>query len=169
MNARPLVETIVPQLNLLGLVIAGCLISSATARADDCCEPVSWMFQPGTYTHAPETGVRVAQYARHEPVEGLPDPRLVTSGYRTTRTNLRGADGSLDTYYEVQNWANGRGGLDAEWERFHDAWQESYLTGSYYNAPAYGYHRGYPSRYGRGYGPRYGPGYRHPRPTPYRP
>ena len=36
-------------------------------------------------------------------------------------------NGSFDTYYEVQAWGNGRGGIDAEWERFHDAWKESYL------------------------------------------
>lgn len=155
------------------LALGMCLLSSVAAHAEDCCEPESWMFQRSTFSHAPETGARVAQYAQHEPVEGLPDPRLVTSGYRTTRTNVRGANGSLDTYYEVQNWANGRGGLDAEWERFHDAWQESFLTGSYYNGPAYGNGRGYPGRYdrgyGRGYGPRQGHGYRNPRPTPYRP
>lgn len=118
------------------------------------------MLQRSTYSHAPETGARVAQYQRHDFVEELPDPRLVTSGYRTTRTNLRGLDGSIDTYYEVQNWANGRGGLDAEWERVHDAWKESYLTGSYYRGGGYGYE----PRYRRGHGaPGYGyPGYRHP-------
>jgi hypothetical protein len=70
---------------------------------------------------------------RTPPVEPLEDPRLVTSRYRRTRTNLRGTDGSSDTYYEVQAWGNGRGGIDAEWERFHDAWKESYLQGGYYN------------------------------------
>jgi hypothetical protein len=81
----------------------------------------------------------VAQYMRTPPVEPLDDPRLVTSRYRRSRTNLRGAQGSNDTYYEVQAWGNGRGGIDAEWERFHDAWKESYLQGGYYNqGPAYG-------------------------------
>ena len=50
-----------------------------------------------------------------------------------SRTNLRGTDGSIDTYYEVQAWGNGRGGIDAEWERFHDAWKESYLQNGYFN------------------------------------
>ena len=103
----------------------------------------SWMFNRSTYTHAPETGARVAQYERHVAVEELPDPRRVTSGYRRTRTTLRGADGSVDASYQVQNWANGNGGLDAEWERFHDAWQQSYLRGSYYNN---NYNSRYPGR-----------------------
>jgi hypothetical protein len=93
----------------------------------------SWVFRRGTYTHDPYTGARVAQYMRTPPVEPLDDQRMVTSRYRRSRTNLRGIDGSVDTYYEVQAWGNGRGGIDAEWERFHDAWKESYLTGGYFN------------------------------------
>ena len=129
------------------LLVAGIVMSPA--RADECCEQPSWIFQPSTYTHAPENGARVAQYARHAYVEELPDPRLVTSGYRTTRTNIRTANGGLDSYYQVQSWGNGRGGIDAEWERFHDAWKESYLSGGYYNG--YTGYGGY-SGYGYGYG-----------------
>ena len=70
---------------------------------------------------------------RIEPVEPLPDQRNVTSGYRRTQTNIRGIDGSFDQSYQVQNWANGRGGLDAEWERVNDAWQQAYLTGGSYS------------------------------------
>lgn len=86
-----------------------------------------------TYSHDPVTGARVAQYERIAPVEPLEDERNVTSSYRFTQTNLRGADGSVDRYYQVQAWGNGRGGMDAEWERFHDAWKESILAGGYYN------------------------------------
>jgi hypothetical protein len=126
----------------------------------------SWVFRRGTYTHDPYTGARVAQYMRKPPVEPLDDERAVTSRYRRSRTNLRGADGSVDTYYEVQAWGNGRGGIDAEWERFHDAWKESFLQGGYYNqgpsqyapwgnaggygAPGYGY--GFPGNGYPGYG-----------------
>jgi hypothetical protein len=116
--------------------------------------PPSWVFRRSTYTHDPTTGARVAQYQRIAPVEPLEDERNVTSRYRRSRTNLRGTDGSIDSYYEVQAWGNGRGGPDAEWERFHDAWKESYLQGGYYNGPAYG---GYPGPYGYGNG--FGPGY----------
>ncbi|TWT77708.1 hypothetical protein Pla123a_15040 [Posidoniimonas polymericola] len=111
----------------------------------------SWVFQPSTYTHDPHTGARVAQYQRHDPVEPLDDPRLVTSRYHRSHTTLRGGNGSVDTTYEVQSYGNDRGGLDAQWERFHDAWRQSYLTGSYYRAQ--------PAPYGGGYGPGYGGGY----------
>ena len=116
----------------------------------------SWIFSRSTFTHDPATGARVAQYDRVAPVEDLPDPRMVTSRYRRIRTTLRGADGSVDSTYEVQNFGNGRGGLDAEWERFHDAWRQSLLSGTYYyqNQPApYGHVYGYP---GDGYNPTYG-------------
>jgi hypothetical protein len=103
----------------------------------------SWIFSRSTYTHDPLTGARVAQYMRTPPVEPLDDPRLITSRYRRIRTNLRGTDGSLDSTYEVQNWGNGRGGLDAEWERFHDAWKESELTGGFYNQSPVFQHPGF--------------------------
>jgi hypothetical protein len=118
----------------------------------------SWIFRRSTYSHDPYTGARVAQYMRTPPVEPLDDPRMVTSRYRRSRTNLRGAQGSNDTYYEVQTWGNGRGGIDAEWERFHDAWKESYLSGGSFNqgpgfVPQWGYGGGIP---GGAYGPSYG-------------
>jgi hypothetical protein len=123
----------------------------------------SWIFNRATYTHDPYTGARVAQYMRTPPVEPLDDERLVTSRYRRSRTNLRGAHGSVDTYYEVQAWGNGRGGIDAEWERFHDAWKESYLQGGYYNqGPGYGAPWGYGGGFGgHGFGHGY-PGYGFP-------
>lgn len=128
-------------------------------------EQPSWIFRASTYSHDPETGARVAQYMRTPPVEPLEDPRLVTSRYRRSRTSLRGADGSVDTYYEVQAWGNGRGGIDAEWERFHDAWKESYLQGGYYNqrpgwgGPWGGGHWGGGQWGPWGGGPGYGNGY----------
>ena len=126
----------------LGIALATYFVSRTTVLAEPgacaACpvyerEAPSWAFRRSTYSHDPYTGARVAQYMRTPPVEPLDDPRMVTSRYRRSRTNLRGVDGSSDTYYEVQAWGNGRGGIDAEWERFHDAWKESYLTGSFYN------------------------------------
>lgn len=141
-------------------------------------ESASWMFRPSNFSHDPMTGARVAQYVRKPPVEPLPDVRAVTSRYNRKRTNLRGADGSLDSYYEVQAWGNGRGGIDAEWERFNNVWQDSYLTGSQSQG---GFGNGFGNGYGNGYGggsgyPQYGgypgygspgygsPGYRYPGP-----
>ncbi|MCH2595124.1 MAG: hypothetical protein MKZ95_04865 [Pirellulales bacterium] len=121
----------------------------------------SWVFARSRYTHDPATGARVSQYQRMAPIEPLPDRRLVTSGYRRTRNVLRGADGSSDTTYQVQSYGNGRGGLDAEWERFHDAWRGSTVAGGefYQNGNPWGF--GYPGFGIQGYGqPGYGmPGY----------
>ena len=131
------------------LVFAAALVAvffAARSRADDCCggyviataapfvpQADSWVFARGRYTHDPATGARVAQYDQVAPVEPLDDPRAITSGYNRTRMVLRGADGSANTYYQVQSYGNGRGGLDAEWERFHDAWRGSTVAGGAYS------------------------------------
>jgi hypothetical protein len=164
----PLVESC-PPMNVFSpiraIALAIGLSSIASAQVMPCAgdapcrvvyyqrEPAqpSWIFAPSTYTHDPLTGARVAQYMRTPPVEPLDDPRWVTSRYRRVRTNLRGPDGSQDSTYDVQNVSNGHGGLDAEWERFHDAWKESYLTGGFYNQnsgfngfPNFGFGNGFP-------------------------
>jgi hypothetical protein len=137
---------------------------TAVCVADDA--PPSWIFRRSTYSHDPMTGARVAQYMRTPPVEPLDDERNVTSRYRRSRTNLRGADGSIDSYYEVQAWGNGRGGLDAEWERFHDAWKESYLQGGWYNqGPGFNHGRRGPWRWDNNFNGWHGtgfPGWGHP-------
>jgi hypothetical protein len=122
--------------------------------ADD--EPPSWIFRRSTYTHDPNTGARVAQYQRLPAIEPLEDERLVTSRYHRIQTNLRGTNGSSEQYYDVQAWGNGRGGIDAEWERFHNAWKESYLQGGFYNQQGQGFGNGYPGQFGNGFG---GPGF----------
>ena len=122
----------------------------------------SWVFAPSRFTHDPATGARVSQYKQLPAIEPLPDQRQVSSGYRRTRTVLRGADGSIDTNYQVQSYGNGRGGLDAEWERFHDAWRGSTIAGGNFYAnggfgfPGFGY--GYPG-YGVGQPGFVDPGY----------
>jgi hypothetical protein len=128
---------------------APCVVAAPyVAECHEIDAPPSWIFRRSTYSHDPYTGARVAQYMRTPPVEPLDDERMITSRYHRKRTNLRGHDGSNDTYYEVQHWGNGRGGLDAEWERFHDAWKESILSGGFYNqSQGYG-----PWGYGGGYG-----------------
>lgn len=178
MNASPRYS----HLALAISIASTCLFASASV-ADECVDAApavvyqrtvvvpqtanhqpSWIFHRGTYTHDPYTGARVAQFQRIPPVEPLDDERLVTSRYRRSRTNLRGIDGSIDTYHEVQNWNGGHGGLDAEWERFHEAWKESFLSGGSFFSPGYGYGYGSPGYGFPGYGhPGYGhPGYGHP-------
>ena len=133
---------------------------SQVCTADDDEQP-SWIFRRSTYTHDPYTGARVAQYQRLPAIEPLEDERLVTSRYHRTQTNLRGTDGSSESYYDVQAWGNGRGGIDAEWERFHNAWKESYLQGGFYNQQGPGYGNGFPGQFGSGGfgGPGFGYGY----------
>lgn len=104
----------------LAIALACLLLGAADAAAE-----ASWAFAPGAYTHDPQSGVRVVQYAQHEPVEGLPDPRQTVSRYWRTRTNIRGADGSSDTIYEVHSFGNTLGGYDAQRERGYDAQLET--------------------------------------------
>jgi hypothetical protein len=113
---------------------------------------------PGRYSHDPATGMRVAQYAMKPAIEPLDDPRAVTSGYSRSRTVIRGADGSVDTYYRVSSC------MDAEWERFHDAWRGATIAGGDYQVFPYGYGFGYgggPYGYGGGYGGGYANGGHH--------
>lgn len=119
----------------------------------------SWIFRQARYTHDPETGARVAQYDPLPSIEPLDDPRLVTSGYSRSRVVLRGPNGTVDTSYQVRSYGNGRGGLDAEWERFHDAWRGSTMGGGAYQGffgAGGGFYGGYPP-YGAPYG-NVGPG-----------
>lgn len=179
-NSSPRIPAYVWRLVFAAALIA--VLLATRSRAEECREPYvvayaapyapqadSWVFARGRYTHDPVTGARVAQYEEVAPVEPLPDQRLVTSGYSRSRTVLRGADGSASTYYRVTSFGNGRGGLDAEWERFHDAWRGSTVGGGAfggfgYGFPGYGYGGGY-APYGGGGGPgwghqgQHGPGY----------
>lgn len=120
-------------------------------------EPASWIFAPSTYSHDPDTGARVAQYQRTRAIEPLDDPRAVTSGYDRSRIIQRGADGSVNTYYRVRSYGNGFGGLDAEWERFHDA-RRGFPVVPGYGAAGWG-----AGGYGGGFGaPYYGGGFGFP-------
>lgn len=148
--------------NRAGAQECGCTRPAAPPRptvvVDNEPAADSWIYRRSRYTHDPETGARVAQYSQKPSIEPLDDPRLVTSGYSRSRTVVRGADGSANTYYQVQNYGNGRGGLDAEWERFNDAWRGSTTAGGSYQVyPGYGAYGGGYGGYGGGAG--YGPGY----------
>ena len=159
MKNSPLLPAMFWRLLFAAALVAVALLTDA--RADDseyalaaACSPQadSWIFARSRYSHDPDTGARVAQYAMKPPVEALPDQRAVTSVYTRSRTVQRGADGSTSTYYRVTNFGNGRGGLDAEWERFHDAWRGSTVAGGNFQGVA---NQGF--GYGFG-GPGFGPG-----------
>lgn len=110
-----MIETLLPRVALRSLALL------LTATASPTMAQGSWAFAPAAFTHNPQTGMRVTQYAAPAPVEGLPDPRQTVSRYWRTRTNLRGADGSQDTIYEVRSFGNTLGGFDAQRERGFDA------------------------------------------------
>lgn len=137
--------------SLLALVL---VVSMANPSQATCAS--TWIFRPGYYTHDPASGIRVAQYTPLPAIAALPDSRPYQSGYHRSRVAQRGAGGTTDDYYRVENWGNAQGGLNAEWERFHDAWSSSILSGGfgYYTSP-YGYGNGWPNGYG---GPSYGYG-----------
>jgi hypothetical protein len=140
-------------LSVVAVAIVSCTIESALACDAGCLprpcavvsyppvvsipptnEPkLSWVFRRSTFTNDPETGARVGQFARIEPVEPLDDQRLVTSSYRRMRSELRGRDGSMDTTYVVQGWGTGGGEMGAQWQMFNDVWKEAILSGSFFN------------------------------------
>jgi hypothetical protein len=159
---------------LLISLVAACGLATLASADDICCEPAttvlpvapvvyvapaepSWIFMRSTFTHDPTTGARVAQYMRKPPVEPLDDQRAVTSRYRRTRSVIRGPHGSYDTTYQVQAWGN-NGGIDAQWQAFHDAWKESILSGGFYNSNFNFNGPVGPWRDGRGFPP-FGPGW----------
>ena len=163
MNNSPLLPAMFWRLLFAAALVAVCLLTNVRAADCDCTlaavsvpQADSWIFAPSRYTHDPDSGARVAQYAMKPPVEPLPDQRAVTSVYSRTRAVLRGTDGSTKTYYRVTNDGNGRGGLDAEWERFHDAWRGSTIAGGNFQGYGFGgWGAGHPG-FGPGFG---GPGY----------
>ena len=136
------------------LLMTSLLLVSVVQSA--AAEESTWVFQHGRYSHDHVTGARVAQYAPLPRIRQLADTSSFSSGYHRTRVQIRGTDGSVDTYNRVENYGNNRGGIDAEWERYNDVWQRSVLAGGYSrgystgnrysNSPSYGY--GYPSHRG---------------------
>lgn len=101
--------------------------------------PVSaqdWLFARSDYSHDPYTGERTVQFAKVQPIEGLPDPRATTSRYWTRQTRLRGANGGTDTVYEVRSFEDAQGRDYARWERSFDAWKEAAsIAGPFWAGP----------------------------------
>ena len=67
----------------------------------------SWIFRPSHYTHDFESGQRVSQYARKQPAYVRIDPTYMQSGYRHSRSTLRGIGGSVDRRHVVETWGAG--------------------------------------------------------------
>lgn len=67
----------------------------------------SWIFRAAKYSHDPTGGRRVDQYAPKAPAYARNDPTYFESGYRHTRSTIRGAGGSVDRMHIVQTWGAG--------------------------------------------------------------
>ena len=93
------------------------LVLTAAAEAD-------WFFQPSRYTHEPASGQRVAQYTPEVTPYARDVSNFVESGYRHTRTSIRGAGGTADHTHVVQTWGQG------ELMRPYGEWQRPYRAGA---------------------------------------
>lgn len=75
----------------------------AIAAAAGQASAADWLLAPSTYTHSPETGERVAQYARVPPVYVQTRPDYLKSGYRHNRSSIYSGDGA-DNQHIVEQW-----------------------------------------------------------------
>ena len=66
----------------------------------------SWIFRPSHYSHRPETGERVNQFAPEKPAYATVDPTYQRSGYRHVRGALE-VGGSFDYSHTVETWGQG--------------------------------------------------------------
>jgi hypothetical protein len=109
------------------------LLLVAISRGEDCnCRPVecndddsgsSWIFMQGRYTHSPETGKRVTQYAPLPTVYAPYDPTYRESAFHYTQEIIRGPNGSIDALHMTQSWGR-------EQVRPYGEWQYPYRAGA---------------------------------------
>ena len=159
---------------LFAVVLLSVLANSAWAG--------SWIFEPSTYSHDPQTGERVEQYASETPAYGPSDPTFERSAYIHNRTALRGIGGSVERRHYVETWGAGEairpygewqrpfragatpygpwGNANGPWTTPFDSWNNPYGLGRLPTPPWYPWsplHRGgaYP---GSGYPGAGGPG-----------
>jgi hypothetical protein len=84
----------------------------------------SWIFRPSHYSHDPQTGERVSQYASEPPAYAPYDPNYLVSGYRHIRSSIRDGDGNFDHMHVVQTWGAG------EWIRPYGEWLFPFRAGA---------------------------------------
>jgi hypothetical protein len=87
-------------LRLLGILAALYIASTTVARAD------SWIFQPSYFTHSPDTGERVTQYAPPAPSYIRSGENYLQSGYRHHTIDIPGPGGN-DHMHVVETWGLG--------------------------------------------------------------
>lgn len=66
-------------------------------------QSTDWLTLPGQYTHDPQTGERVHQYAQHMPSYAPAQSISSSSGFRHTRSSLQ-VGRSADHYHRVEKW-----------------------------------------------------------------
>lgn len=136
--------------HLAAVVFLSTLSIGAAAPAES-----SWIFQPSTYSHDPQSGQRVTQYAAKAPAYAPDDPTYQRSGYIHNRTSLRGVAGSIDRRHYVETWGAGEairpygewefpfragatpfgpwGNPSGPWTMPFDSWVNPYGLGKLYN------------------------------------
>jgi len=131
--------------------VLGILLATAGAQA-------SWIFRSSYYSHDPQTGERVSQYAKPEPsYSRVGGEGYLQSAYRHNATTLRAGD-SADHVHVVETWGEGDrirpygewlfpyragatpygpwGNPQGPWTLPFDSWSNPYgLMPRYYQAP----------------------------------
>lgn len=101
------------------------------------------IFAQSYFTHDPDTGTRVPQYAENAPSIAPAGINYQISGYRYLQSNIRGAGGGVDRQLFVEQWGNGQGLRDAQTERDFQAFQQPFRgrtpDGREYSLPGYGW------------------------------
>jgi hypothetical protein len=87
-------------------------------------EGASWIFRPSYFSHDPDTGKRVVQYAQTPKVYLPYDPTYRESGFHYTQQILRGPYGSVDALHLIQSWG------EADQIRPYGEWQFPYRAGA---------------------------------------
>lgn len=82
-----------------------CLLAclAVFSSGNDASAADNWMTWASTYTHAPETGQRVDQYASPAVAYGPAPDAVQRSGYRNFRSTIQ-AGQSADNYHRVDEW-----------------------------------------------------------------
>ncbi len=76
-------------------------LSAGAVRAE-----ASWIFRPSYFSHNPDSGERVAQFAPSPAPSRTLEASYTQSGYRHSRTTIRGAS-SADHLHIVETWGAG--------------------------------------------------------------
>jgi hypothetical protein len=148
-----LVAAFLPSANVSKAELCPC----NTSPCNDSDEGSSWIFLPSYYSHDPETGERVTQYAPLPKVYRTVDPTYRESGFHYTEQFLRGTGSSFDALHLVQTWGQGDqirpygewlfpyragatpygpwGNPQGPWTLPFDSWQNPYGLGRLPNPP----------------------------------